>query len=525
MARNGRPINDYAALLTQVGKAKSDDKPGLILGHSEKITNFSQLVRLLDTLSGTDAAMLMLTDELKERITTVKQLGQILDLLHKKKSDPHLIAAIIRRNEDKIEHRYQNDLTVYPTAMNPPSPSTELTIGDLHGNAMKLIYFLIREGAINGITPSNYAELMMIYETPVADLTPKQIARFNAIVNQIDLNPVGKIRLIGDTLSDRGANDYYTLMILDRLRRLNAPLEIEISNHDVDFLQASRMVKGEIQFRGNTPLDNKKGPSQIQSRLNLNELIERFPELRAEVTIAVENAYTPFLKLIGYTLSPDGKGISLYTHAPVGLETIKALADRFYVPYRDGSAQELAGTIDAINQEVQNSGGVEKLYKNFDISDQENPLSLIIWNRYQDNRALDRPEHKNDGANRYSLHFVHGHDTSAREPLPKNVSNLDSEFGKYSREVEADFLRKGKTLSLNYLCHRTEAAPPAATARLDTRSPSDLSYDGFRTETHPSPGSSPRTLDSNSPAKIPGSPEEEEDEDGDDDGKGFGSAS
>ncbi len=41
--------------------------------------------------------------------------------------------------------------------------STQLTIGDLHGNAIKLLYFLLKQGVVNNITEKDYIELVSIY--------------------------------------------------------------------------------------------------------------------------------------------------------------------------------------------------------------------------------------------------------------------------------------------------------------------------------------------------------------------------
>src|SRR3990167_9276316 len=94
----------------------------------------------------------------------------------------------------------------------------ELTIGDLHGNALKLTYFLIRHQILD-VDEKNYRDLVKIYDKKPDDLTAKDLEKFNAILENSRVNPgMGTIRLIGDVLADRGSNDYFTLEILGKLQ-------------------------------------------------------------------------------------------------------------------------------------------------------------------------------------------------------------------------------------------------------------------------------------------------------------------
>src|SRR5580765_5689167 len=98
----------------------------------------------------------------------------------------------------------------------PGAEGTEFTIGDLHGNALKFLYFLVRHGILS-ISREQYKTLVKIYHTPVDDLDHNQLQQFKTILNQAKVNNKGKIRLIGDEHADRGMNDYFTLKIIEKL--------------------------------------------------------------------------------------------------------------------------------------------------------------------------------------------------------------------------------------------------------------------------------------------------------------------
>ena len=117
----------------------------------------------------------------------------------------------------------------------PADIKNQLTIGDLHGNALKLIYFLVRQNVLV-IEPENYAEIVVIYKKN--ELRKIDLERFNSILTNIIVQAVGTVRLIGDEVADRGTNDYFTLKLLNMLQSKGVPVEVLISNHGVEFVEA-----------------------------------------------------------------------------------------------------------------------------------------------------------------------------------------------------------------------------------------------------------------------------------------------
>lgn len=324
------------------------------------------------------------------------------------------------------------------------SAGIQITIGDLHGNAMKLMFMLVKHGIVTNINEAEYKRLVAIYKTPVQDLTKQHLDEFNQILSQIEFNSNSLIRLIGDELADRGNNDYFTLKILEKLSEHKVPVEIIVSNHGIEFIEAC-----EIQDNFHAPMLSQGRHAPSMEKLQI--LVEEGTVTREEILAIANKSYKPTLRAISYSLSEDEKEITIYSHAGIGLNTIERLAKKLEVEYKDATASELAQTIDSINarfqKHVQNNT-VNTLYTRenmaagysgrSDLSDA--PFEFIMWNRFY--HHIDRPAAHFD----YYVSFVHGHDSS--ESTIGNICNLDNNLGKieclnqgvytvlYSREGE-----------------------------------------------------------------------------------------
>nr|HAT8714173.1 hypothetical protein [Legionella jordanis] len=315
----------------------------------------------------------------------------------------------------------------FPKDIHPADPDFEITIGDLHGNAMKLMFMLVKQGITSNLNDKDYAQLVTIYEKSAERLTKTDLNEFNRIINGIKFNKAA-IRLIGDELADRGSNDYFTLRILQKLREQQVSVEILMSNHSVEFLQACEMHQENKAFKA--PLLKHDHARSLE---NMQTLIERKLITPKEVFEITDSAYKPSLKAISYTLSEDDSEIVIFSHAPIGLNTIADLAQQFGVNYEDSTAVELAKTIDNINRKFQdyarrNTIGklcpAEAMYKGYSdtffSSDLKTyPFVGVMWNRGY--VAIERPAEHNG----YKLVYAHGHDS--HDPLQNEayVHNLD----------------------------------------------------------------------------------------------------
>ncbi len=80
----------------------------------------------------------------------------------------------------KIEK--QVDIYNYPQP--EPTGASEITIGDLHANAILLIFFLQSNGVIN-ITAADYKRLVELYKKP--EHSKADIHEFNQIIDGLEI--------------------------------------------------------------------------------------------------------------------------------------------------------------------------------------------------------------------------------------------------------------------------------------------------------------------------------------------------
>lgn len=244
------------------------------------------------------------------------------------------------------------DLSEFPT---PPArfthaPSTEVTLGDLHGNALKLLYFLIKEGVID-MSSEDYFEFGSLYidedfsnpidpktkTTPPSflPLSQQTITQLKSILRRITVLPNRpKIRLIGDVLCDRGANDYLTLKLIEKIAQEKVPLEIILSNHDLDFIRFFFLLP---YPPGMMPTDKLSQHFQaLVKSVWPNVSLVRFlkaaevnPELWTEAADIFGRYYLPSLKLFSISFRTDRGEIAYFSHAWTGLEAIEMLAQTY----------------------------------------------------------------------------------------------------------------------------------------------------------------------------------------------------
>lgn len=317
----------------------------------------------------------------------------------------------------------QTDLLKYPPLY--PTQDNPITIGDMHGNALKFINFLIRHQVLK-MPPSDYKKIIRLYQLPPAELTVMHLNDYKKILARTPVKKDVFIRLLGDELADRGSNDYFTLKLLEKIAPA-VQLEIILSNHALEFI--SVFESGLKNYSS----DLQEG--QAKSLLNLGTLVTRGLVTTAEIEHLVTHFYQPHLKMISYSLDESRKHMTIYSHAPIGLNTIKALAKLFNVNFLDKNATYLANTIEQINQAFHHLVINKKLIAaselNHFASYESIPLTLPIlratWARgYSKN---DYP-HKNNY--NYHLHYVHGHDGKGvvKPQFKDREINLDNLLGK-----------------------------------------------------------------------------------------------
>lgn len=216
------------------------------------------------------------------------------------------------------------------------------TMGDLHGNALYLLHFLIQHGLARFktdafLTKEEIKELEVpaemprtfyqyfreMYHKPVSFWTKDNIHLVEKIFDALEIAEQAHIRLLGDMLCDRGQNDYFTLLMLRKIiRSTTSHFQIILSNHDMEFI--CRHEKGgddpyselnALRLMNNVYL---QATGQTKSLLNMNELIHRGIVPRETIADIVSE-----VKASLHSLSYDSyekhvnRKIMLYSHAPI----------------------------------------------------------------------------------------------------------------------------------------------------------------------------------------------------------------
>ncbi|MCX7121032.1 MAG: hypothetical protein NTZ67_04570 [Gammaproteobacteria bacterium] len=270
-----------------------------------------------------------------------------------------------------------------------------VTYPDMHGNALLMIFRLIVDGlaensdtaekalvSVTTINPKNsqpiikketlaktqYTKLKELYFDHLNKLTllrdagtnakkenalnelRNNVARFKKALSELKIknDQALSVRFIGDILADRGAQDYFTLLVLEHLRNNNIQYEILYSNHDASFLDAYENILLACLKKSTRYLDN----NQSLSLENLSILINQKIIEENEIERLTENTVKPNLKLISYDVfrnQNNEENIVFYTHAPVDFEAIKHMAIFLGIEYRNENIENFCHTVDQIN--------------------------------------------------------------------------------------------------------------------------------------------------------------------------------
>lgn len=310
------------------------------------------------------------------------------------------------------------DINKFPQHVHMLPQGMQITLGDLHGNALKLLYTLLQYNVIKGITAEDYQQFVNIYNSDVNELCKNDLVNCESILSKIRINERRVIRLIGDELADRGSNDYFTLKLIEKMDSLGNPMEFIFSNHGADFIAGFKGLPKVRQLDRDysESYDNLKKLHQTELGLSCG--------MGQVMDSIVKNSYLPAVKLISYNLS-EPNGITIYTHAPASIcgedkpsSSIKAMAQALDVPFLDNSRSDLVTTIDRINQKFTQVLSTNKSYKDF-----VDAYSEFVWSRVHN---IVRPHVHNN----YFVHYVHGHDLGHPEQEHPHIHNLDNCLGK-----------------------------------------------------------------------------------------------
>ncbi|CDZ76967.1 hypothetical protein BN59_01246 [Legionella massiliensis] len=337
---------------------------------------------------------------------------------------------------------------------------TDITIGDLHANPLLLLNHLVRRGIVD-ISPENYEAFAKIYTLP--KLQPKLgnvytsekapifsadnkkedleniYAQFNQIVGQITvIDKKTLFRLIGDELVDRGMSDYFVLKLLQRLDKQGANFEIIPSNHGIEFVEACE----KFAQNGNKLVAARiKNVAHGNSFVALQESIEAGAIKAEEILDIYNQSYKKHLKLISYSLDKEGNEIHIFSHAGIGLNHIRGLAEKFGVPYSARNAADLAKTIDNINKqfalkvdanEVHTLYSDEMMYRGYTSKAKYNVkdevIAAILWGRVYSDLERESTD--------FIVKFIHGHDDGDRDQTHLTLNEKLGQFANYRGDLK-----------------------------------------------------------------------------------------
>lgn len=376
-------------------------------------------------------------------------------------------------------NQYPVDTTARAAFAKLPPENRELAIGDMHGNFMKLICSLQTVGVIDlskkeyeGLASleEEHCKLMDTYDTKgiiektslwhtsdksnYSDFRQALLKNHQNILNNIDKikvtadNKKTLIRLIGDVLADRGANDYYTLYLIDHLAKQGLTFKISLSNHD-NFYFTEDTAGCET---------NKQGRSYLHMQaLDKAKIIDSSTGL-GKVDV-LEKQYRSLVEPISYSIqtNPDGTiaQLNIFNHAIAGPACLQALIKKYGqlggflagIEYKAGTIQELCQTIDSINERFKKlTTGDLKAYQkiinaekklweikgtlddetstNPDV--EKSPLLYLFWNR-----TVNTGD-KWGVIDSIPVQSIHGHNG---EGGATNGKNLDGNAGKRESNV------------------------------------------------------------------------------------------
>lgn len=279
-----------------------------------------------------------------------------------------------------------------PTPPNPlPGVDSCVVIGDLHGNSLKFLFFLIKEGVID-LPEQRYQQFQQLYYDEDID---EQLAsgedldelfecidEMVDIINEAEVISTAKVRLIGDELADRGNNDLFTLLLMKKLADNNVPLSIAASNHSIEYVTAYENIGGNVsEAKLEAPTYTGEWEPFGKSLANMQRTLDHFPKYREMVQDITETVYIPNMRLIDYDIDQDGN-IHISTHAPIGFEksdeagmtTVKRIVgylnDKYYdnnypLEFNVDDVGSFAYVLDAINDAVRDMAEHYEMSKYF----------------------------------------------------------------------------------------------------------------------------------------------------------------
>lgn len=360
------------------------------------------------------------------------------------------------------------NIRYYPKNIHKADLQCTTTYGDMHGNAMKLLWSFISCGAAT-MLPEDFDKLWEIYSLNWLDIHRTEarvaITKFNILLEKIIFTPGANVRLLGDIVGDRGKNDYLTLKILACAKANKVNIEILISNHDCGLLRNYTRLNGLMH-----------GSSGERASLEaLQILIKKQVITLQEISNLVDTCYfnDQTLKLVSYCLSKDKQKIDIFMHAPNHIDVIYALAEQLQcqkAQIKCENALCMAELIDDINQQFYQKNAEDRILLLASADDAANrksrnflpiyPLTMVMYNA--NSSFFQIPVIKAGGWPQFLGGIFHGHiSISAKDILTlyskiPDYLNLLSVFHNYDNNLG----KKPLSTTTPYFIYLSDASTP-----------------------------------------------------------------
>jgi len=317
------------------------------------------------------------------------------------------------------EQKFDLHAPDFSARVNDPELVQHFAIADLHSNTIKLLCILINRGAVS-VNPELYQSLYDCYynfpvffnENDSSKLLPfdqydavDKINFFRQEIRKIKVSEDAKNKfflLMGDGFNDRGRCDIFTILLLQELSSQGLVFSILISNHDLGLLYAYAndyfsLPADEI----NRDFPKKYGINveHCHSLYSMNALIAQGFIDRNELRAMVKNVFVNRLKALEFLLVEQTKNFYLFSHAPIGLETVKSMAEKLLIDFRDPKPKELGLIINQINEKfsanICSDNLTNFLAENFVVNEVDvldslsHPFRRACWNRSEKSSPLE----------------------------------------------------------------------------------------------------------------------------------------
>lgn len=341
------------------------------------------------------------------------------------KQGSNMVAANSAFTED------QDDLTKHPSVQKSTFPV--VTIGDLHGNSLKLLHFLLKNGVAswpNDETPSPeecYQEFYKAYHA--IPVTENSLHTLKRLIEKLRIDPNSPLlRIVGDELGDRGNNDLITLWLFEHLTLNGIEYICPYSNHIHYFLAKHQ------EFQNN-PWSIPLVDAQYHSQTALYTSIDEGLVTQEEVTRLI-NLHKEHLCIIEHGFYDTGT--YQHTHALTSHDIGQFLAQKLNLFYFEATPRFRSWSsarINSVFQQYLKRDNVNSLFDQeiisslshrYDVNEEEYPFECAIWNR--NHSQLARPKHHPKYG--YEQRSTHGHELNDPKADTVHIISLDAVFGR-----------------------------------------------------------------------------------------------